>query len=82
MRGRAFRPKPLPRADLSQYGALMSKRDVAKELGYSVRWVEIELARGTFPIPRLTRMKKPKFLKVDVQAFLDARTHEPIARPA
>lgn len=79
MRGRAFRSTP-PSSDLSQYGALMSKRDVAKEIGCSVRTVEVQLARGTFPIPHHPKLAKVKFLKVDVQAFLDQRTHDPIAR--
>jgi predicted DNA-binding transcriptional regulator AlpA len=68
-----------PRPDLSAYPAVLTKRHVAQLFGRSVRWVDLHLAAGTFPIPRLARMATPAWSKADVLHFFEARTFAPVS---
>ncbi len=73
-------PEQLLRAglpDLSMYPAVMSKRQVAILFGKSVRWLEVQLAKGVFPIPRLARSTRVEFSKADVYRFFEQRTFAP-----
>jgi hypothetical protein len=72
-----------PTVDLSAYPAVMRKRHVAEVLGISVRSIELQLVAGTFPIPRLRHLAKPRWSKARVQQFLQQDTFEaPTPRPA
>lgn len=68
--------------DLSAYPPVMNKRQVAAVFGKSVRWVELHLAAGTFPIPRLLRMPTPAWSKARVQQFFEQETFAPMERSA
>jgi hypothetical protein len=75
----ATRPRVIP--DFSCYANVMTKRDMAAVFGRSVRWVELHVARGTFPIPRLTWMRDaPGWNKARVQRFFEDETFEPLER--
>jgi hypothetical protein len=63
--------------DLSMYPAVMSKQQVARLFGRSVRWIELQLAKGVFPIPRLARSTRVEFSKADVYRFFEQKTFTP-----
>src|SRR3990167_7955080 len=71
--------KGLP--DLSGYPPAMTKAQVASLFGRSVRWLDLQIAAGTFPIPRLTYMPVPHWSKSRVLAFFEAETTDrPVPR--
>lgn len=52
----------------------LTKRDVARLMRRSVRWVETQMACGTFPIPRIRRCKGVLFSRDEVLVWLKDHT--------
>lgn len=81
-RARALARVPRPRLDFSQYPDVMRKAHLAVIFGRSERWIELQVRAGTFPIPRLARVRTPAWSKARVQQFFTAETYAPVERSA
>ena len=76
-RRRPALPARYPRrdaADFAKYPLTLYRQDLAEIFGRSVRWVEQQVAAGTFPIPRLDWRTELAWRKSDVLAFFEQRT--------
>lgn len=70
------------RDDLAKFPIVMSKHHMAEIFGKSVRWVEKQVADGTFPIPRLVQSAKPAWSKGRVIEFFERETSAPLKQSA
>lgn len=68
--------------DLSGYPEVLKRSHLAKLMGCSISSIEAQLARGTFPIPRLALSKTPRWSKARVKQFLLTETSAPTRRSA
>lgn len=55
---------------------LLSKKELAVELGYSPRWVELRMREG-MPVKRESLSHHARFILADVLAWLDERAQQP-----
>jgi hypothetical protein len=62
----------------SAHGRLLTKRQLAGELGRSTRWIELRMRDGLPVLPRRTPGEHARFDLEAVRAWLDARS-EPTA---
>lgn len=64
--------------DLSAYPDVLTRRHLAKILGCSVRSIELQVAAGTFPIPRMRHLPTLGWSKARVLQLFGDETFDPI----
>jgi phage terminase Nu1 subunit (DNA packaging protein) len=57
--------------------SLLSKKQLAMELGYSPRWVNLRMNEGMPVEPRANPSEEARFDLARVKAWLDARAEQP-----
>ena len=58
-------------------GRLLTKKQLAAELGRSTRWVELRMREGLPTAPRANPAEHARFDVAAVRAWLDARANDP-----